>query len=84
MENSRLNTLIDLRKSTAFYYSIFEFETIEEVAVGERQFAFLGYDGGTVLTRLHHSAFQGDDVATVLGVEAVVRALGAHDGATAC
>jgi catechol 2,3-dioxygenase-like lactoylglutathione lyase family enzyme len=42
--------VINLRKSTAFYRSIFEFEVIEEVSVGARQFVFLGYDGDTVLT----------------------------------
>ena len=81
-------SVINLKKSTAFYRSIFEFETIEEVTVGERRFAFLGYDGDTVLTLwqqrsdgfstdhagLHHLAFQVDDVATVRGVEATVRA----------
>ena len=85
-------SVIDLKNSTAFYCSIFEFETIEEVTVGERRFAFLGYDGDTVLTLwqqssdglstdhagLHHSAFEVDDVATVRRVEATVRAMGAH------
>ena len=66
--------MIDLKKSTAFYCSIFEFETIEEVTVGELRFAYLGYDGDTVLTLwqqssdgfstdhagLHHSAFEVD------------------------
>ena len=84
-------SVIDLKNSTAFYCSIFEFETIEEVP-SARRFAFLGYDGDTVLTLwqqssdglstdhagLHRLAFQVDDVATVRRVKATVRAMDAH------
>jgi catechol 2,3-dioxygenase-like lactoylglutathione lyase family enzyme len=85
-------SVTDLKKSVTFYRSIFRFEVIEEITSGDRQFAFLGYDGATVLTLwqqssnvfnpdhagLHHLAFEVDDVATVRSLEATVRAMGAH------
>ena len=83
-------SVIFLGRSIAFYRSIFAFETIEEVSVGERQFAFRGYDGDTVLTpgnriptsaqttRAFITCVPSDDVATVRRVEAALRAMGAH------
>jgi lactoylglutathione lyase len=85
-------SVVDLDKSKAFYQSVFGFDSIEEVTVGARQFAFLGYDGDAVLTLwqqssvgfsshhagLHHLAFRVEDVASVRRAETRVRAMGAH------
>ncbi|GAA2848881.1 VOC family protein [Nonomuraea rubra] len=80
----------DLARSTAFYGTVFGFETMAERTDGDRRFALLGRDGtlvvalwqqsgGTFATDrpgLHHMSFQVPDIEAVRRAEAVLRELG--------
>lgn len=80
----------DLTRSIAFYRQVFGFDVLGEQAEGDRRFAFLGRDGGLMVTLwqqsdggfaadrpgLHHLAFQVPDIEAVRRAEATLRDLG--------
>ncbi|GAA4515548.1 MULTISPECIES: VOC family protein [Nonomuraea] len=80
----------DLTRSIAFYRQVFGFDVLGEQAEGDRRFAFLGRDGGLMVTLwqqsdggfaadrpgLHHLAFQVPDIEAVRLAEATLRDLG--------
>lgn len=79
----------DLGRSVAFYRRAFGFEQLAANTDGAQRFAFLGFDGGPVLTLweqsngefsaatpgLHHLSFQVDSVQQVREVEAILKEL---------
>ncbi|WP_214408898.1 VOC family protein [Sphaerisporangium fuscum] len=79
----------DLERAIRFYVRVFEFEVIRESTEGDRRYASLGYDGGTMVTLweqsegrfatgspgLHHLAFQLPDMDAVRRAEATLREL---------
>ncbi|HYC31921.1 MAG TPA: VOC family protein [Gemmatimonadales bacterium] len=86
----------DLPRSTRFYRDVFGFELMGESSEPGRRYAFLGQDGGIVLTLwaqsdgravtdrpgLHHLAFKADSIAEVEAAERRARDAGAtiHHG----
>ncbi|WP_248966294.1 VOC family protein [Sphaerisporangium perillae] len=80
----------DLDRSKRFYLHVFGFDLLKESTEGDRRYATLGYDGGTVLTLwqqsegrfataspgLHHLAFQVPDMDAVREAEATLQEIG--------
>ncbi|RRR98402.1 VOC family protein [Glycomyces terrestris] len=82
----------ELGRSVAFYRKVFELDLLGEQAEGEHRYAFLGQDGGLVLTLwqqseggfdaarpgLHHLSFEAPDIDAVHRAEAVLKEAGAE------